>query len=61
MTDVDPGVPPGLIDPVAEYDHDEGIAIIGGFVYRGQSLGELAYAGVVRRRSMTPAARVQFV
>ena len=24
-----------MIDPVAEYDHDEGIAIIGGFVYRG--------------------------
>ena len=35
VTDVDPGVPPGLIDPIAEYDHDEGIAVIGGFVYRG--------------------------
>jgi len=23
------------IDPIAEYDHDEGVAIIGGFVYRG--------------------------
>jgi len=23
------------IDPIVEYDHDEGIAIIGGFVYRG--------------------------
>jgi plastocyanin/glucose/arabinose dehydrogenase len=25
----------GLIDPVAEYDHDEGLSIIGGFVYHG--------------------------
>jgi uncharacterized protein (TIGR03118 family) len=28
-------VPAGLIDPIAEYDHDEGEAVIGGFVYRG--------------------------
>ncbi len=26
---------PGLVDPIAEYDHDEGLAIVGGFVYRG--------------------------
>lgn len=32
--------PEGMIDPVAEYDHDEGTAIIGGFVYRGRSLPE---------------------
>ena len=42
VTDVDPGVPAGLIDPVAEYDHDEGIAIIGGFVYRGTTIPALA-------------------
>jgi len=41
VTDVDPGVPPGLIDPVAEYDHDEGIAVIGGFVYRGNRIAKL--------------------
>ncbi len=28
-------VPPNLIDPIAEYDHDEGNVVIGGFVYRG--------------------------
>jgi glucose/arabinose dehydrogenase len=32
-----PGAPAGLIDPVAEYDHDEGVAVVGGFVYRGQA------------------------
>ena len=33
-----PGAPAGLIDPVAQYDHDEGVATIGGFVYRGTAL-----------------------
>lgn len=41
VTDVDPGVPPGLVDPIAQYDHDEGIAIIGGFVYRGTGIPSL--------------------
>ncbi|MBN1236975.1 MAG: PQQ-dependent sugar dehydrogenase [Gammaproteobacteria bacterium] len=36
------GVPVDLIDPVAEYDHDEGIAVIGGFVYRGADVPDLA-------------------
>lgn len=36
-----PNQPPMLIDPVAEYDHDEGISIIGGFVYRGNQVPEL--------------------
>jgi glucose/arabinose dehydrogenase len=36
------GLPVGLLDPVAEYDHDEGSAIVGGFVYRGSALPELA-------------------
>lgn len=33
-----PGSPAGLIDPVLEYDHDEGIAIVGGFVYHGSKM-----------------------
>jgi hypothetical protein len=31
----------GLIDPIAQYDHDEVDAVIGGFVYRGSSIPEL--------------------
>ncbi len=36
-----PGLPAGLLDPVAQYDHDEGIAIVGGFVYHGTAIPEL--------------------
>ena len=36
-----PGSPAGLIDPVAQYDHDEGEASIGGFVYRGTKIAGL--------------------
>ncbi len=42
VTDVAPaGLPADLIDPVAQYDHDEGIAAVGGFVYRGADVPEL--------------------
>jgi glucose/arabinose dehydrogenase len=42
-----PGSPAGLIDPIsgpggtAEYDHQDGISITGGFVYHGTALPEL--------------------
>jgi len=35
------GLPAGLTEPVAQYDHDEGISIIGGFVYHGSAIPEL--------------------
>lgn len=35
------GLPSGLIDPVLQYDHSEGTALIGGFVYHGSALPEL--------------------
>jgi len=34
-------LPPDLIDPVAEYDHDEGTVVVSGFVYRGSTIPEL--------------------
>jgi len=33
--------PPNLIDPIAQYDHDDGLAIVGGYVYRGSAVNSL--------------------
>jgi glucose/arabinose dehydrogenase len=32
----------GLVLPALEYDHDQGCSVIGGFVYRGRAIPELA-------------------
>ena len=37
-----PGEPAGMIDPVAQYDHDEGVVVLGGFVYRGTRVPALS-------------------
>ncbi|MEW6251275.1 MAG: PQQ-dependent sugar dehydrogenase [Planctomycetota bacterium] len=42
VTDHPLEVPAGLIDPIAEYDHSDGIAVIGGFVYRGTRFPQIA-------------------
>jgi glucose/arabinose dehydrogenase len=34
----------GLIEPVAEYSHDEGCSVTGGYVYRGQTIAALTGA-----------------
>jgi glucose/arabinose dehydrogenase len=41
VTERSRGEPEGLIDPIAEYDHDEGLAAVGGFVYRGNAIPQL--------------------
>ncbi|MDQ6621934.1 MAG: PQQ-dependent sugar dehydrogenase, partial [Verrucomicrobiota bacterium] len=33
---------PALVNPVLEYDHGDGISVIGGFIYRGSALPALA-------------------
>ena len=35
-------VPTDLVEPFTEYDHDEGEAIIGGYMYRGGAIAELS-------------------
>ena len=50
-------LPEDLIDPVAQYDHDDGLSIIGGYVYRGTAIPELAgkYIFGDFSRSFSPA------
>lgn len=38
---VDPSPNPNLINPVAQYDHGDGISVIGGFVYHGTAIPAL--------------------
>jgi glucose/arabinose dehydrogenase len=38
----DPNPNPALINPVAQYDHEDGTAVIGGFIYRGTAIPALS-------------------
>jgi glucose/arabinose dehydrogenase len=64
-----PGSPGGLIDPIAEYDHADGpglpetrIAVIGGFVYRGDEIkrlrGRYVFGDYSGEASPTPAGHL---
>jgi len=55
------GLPTDLLDPLLQYDHDEGISITGGFVYRGSLLPDLAgkyIFGDFARTFSTPNGRL---
>lgn len=48
LTETPPaGLPPNLVDPYVQYDHDEGEAVIGGFIYRGSEVSALQGAYVM--------------
>lgn len=53
----------GLIDPIAEYDHSEGISIIGGYVYRGDDVPELSgrYVFADFSRDFSPTGRLLYL
>lgn len=40
------GIPDNYVAPVAEYDHDTGISVTGGYVYRGTAISDLVGAYV---------------
>lgn len=53
-----------LLDPIAEYDHTDGISIIGGFVYRGSLFPELVgkyVFGDFSTSFATPAGRLFYI
>ena len=41
VTKRSPGMPANMRDPIAEYDHDDGVAVVGGFIYRGSKVPAL--------------------
>jgi glucose/arabinose dehydrogenase/plastocyanin len=56
-------VPPDLIDPLAEYDHDDGLAAVGGYVYRGSQVTNIANRYVFGDWGTfsTPAGRLFYI
>lgn len=57
-------LPPGLIDPIAEYDHNEGLSVIGGFVYNRPDIHGLTghyIFGDFGTGFATPAGRLFFL
>jgi glucose/arabinose dehydrogenase len=57
-----PGSPAGLIDPISsgssflQYDHQDGISITGGFVYRGSAIPELIGKYIFGDLALTPSS-----
>jgi len=66
ISDVPPvgQVTPPLIDPIAEYDRDEGFSVIGGYVYRGTEIEQLTNRYVFAdysRRLQSPNGRLFYL
>ncbi len=63
VTDIPPlPPPPDLIDPVAQYDHGEGTAVVGGFVSRGPAaLSGFYVAGDLGPNLSSPSGRLFYV
>ncbi len=54
-------VPPDLVDPIAQYDHDEGVAVIGGYRYRGRGVPALGGKYVMGDLGMDPKGRLFYL
>ena len=57
-------LPAGLINPIAQYDHDDGHAVIGGYVYRGATIPQLAgrlVFGDLASTFTTPSGRLFYL
>ena len=56
----DPNPNPAFVNPVLEYDHDDGISVIAGFTYRGAAVpalgGKYVFGDFLRRN--TPGGRL---
>jgi hypothetical protein len=60
----DPAPNPALINPIAEYSHRDGTAVIGGFVYRGSALPALVgkyVFGELSKNFSAPGGRLFFL